>query len=142
MAWTAIRERMYVAVHNAGYVDLQPTHVVLFRYPTIANMRPSQLAEDTGLSKQAVNDLLRHLEDRGYVQLKPDPSDRRARRITLTRRGKALMECVRKEANTISTEWAGIVGQKRFDAFRKTLVEFIDADRARKEAASRLSANQ
>lgn len=130
LAWSRFRTRLYEAVRAAGYDDLQPVHVLLFRYPTIANLRPGKLAEEAGLSKQALNDLLRQLEAKGYVALQPDASDRRARRITLTPRGAELMECVRDAAHDIAEDWARAVGQERFDTVRKTLLDYIEADRA------------
>ena len=130
LAWASFRRRLFEAVRAAGYDDLQPVHVLLFRYPTIANLRPGQLAEEVGLSKQAINDLLRQLEAKGYIALQPDPSDRRARRITLTPRGKQLMEYVRATAHDIAEDWERAVGRRRFDAVRKTLLDYIEADRA------------
>ena len=52
--WLAFREQMYTLVCEAGYDDPPPAHVLLFRYPTLADMRPSQLAEQAGMSKQGV----------------------------------------------------------------------------------------
>ena len=118
---------MYEAVLEAGYSDLQPALAILFRYPTIADLRPSELAEQMGLSKQAMNDLLRQLESRGYVQLRPDPSDGRARLITLTERGSELMEVTRAAAHEVSEEWARIVGRKRYEALLRTLLQLVEA---------------
>ncbi|MEX2238522.1 MAG: MarR family transcriptional regulator [Dehalococcoidia bacterium] len=127
LAWQAFRERTYAAVLGAGFNDLQPAHVLLFRYPTIADMRPKELAEQMGISKQAMNDLLRQVEAKGYVELRADPSDGRARLITLTDSGSELMEHVRAAAHEISEEWAQAVGRSRFDAFHKTLLRLVDA---------------
>jgi DNA-binding MarR family transcriptional regulator len=129
LVWLAFRERIYAAVQEAGYTDLQPTHVRLFRYPTLANLRPKELADEVGISKQAVNDLLRQLESKGYVELRPDPSDGRARLITLTERGAELMDFVRAAANEISEEWARSVGRKRYDALHHTLAELLENSR-------------
>ena len=131
LAWTSFRRRLFEAVRAAGYDDLQPVHVMLFRYPTIADLRPGQLADEVGLSKQAINDLLRQLEAKGYVTLQPDPSDRRARRITLTPRGNELMEYVRAAAYEIAEDWERAVGRARFETVRRTLLDYVEADRAR-----------
>jgi len=122
LAWQAFCAQMYTLVREAGYDDLPPSYVLLFRYPTIADMRPSQLAEQMGMSKQGVNDLLRQLEAQGYIALRPDPADGRARLITLTDRGSALMEAIRTAAQHVAAEWARCVGHEQFEAFRETLV--------------------
>ena len=130
LAWTRFRRRLFDAARAAGFDDLQPVHVALVRYPTIAGLRPTQLAEDAGLSKQAINDLLRQLEAKGYLTLQPDPSDRRARRIVLTPRGTALMECVRAAAQAVAEDWAQTVGPQRFATVRQTLLDYITAEDA------------
>jgi DNA-binding MarR family transcriptional regulator len=121
LAWLAFRDEVYARVQEVGYTDLQPVHVLLFRYPTIDGLRPTVLAEQMGISKQAMNDLLREMERKGYLYLRPDPNDGRARLITLTEPGSELMELVRTAALDISADWAKMVGQKRFAAFRATL---------------------
>jgi DNA-binding MarR family transcriptional regulator len=133
VTWLAFREQMYRLVREAGYTDLAPSHVLLFRYPTIADMRPGQLADQMGLSKQGMNDLLRQLEAKGYVALRPDPADGRARLITLTDRGCALMEAIRSAAQQVAADWAHSLGAECFEAFRSTL-ERLAAEHGPQEA--------
>lgn len=130
LASSRFRRRLFDAVRAAGFDDLQPAQFVLFRYPTVAGLRPTQLAEDAGLSKQTVNDLLRQLEVKGYLTLEPDPADRRARRIVLTPRGTAAMECSRAAAQAVAQAWAQAVGPERFAAVRQTLLDYITAEDA------------
>ena len=125
LAWSAFRERLYAAVQAAGYTDLQPGHVLVFRYPTIEGVRPKDLADQLGISKQAMNDVLRHLESRGYLELRPDPSDGRAKLISLTPRGSELMELTHTMAQDVADEWAVRVGRERLAALRETLIELV-----------------
>jgi DNA-binding MarR family transcriptional regulator len=125
LAWLAFRERMYAAVQAAGYTDLGPAHVLVFRYPTIEGLRPSDLAAQMGISKQAMNDLLRHLEKHGYLTLQPDPADGRARLISLSDRGSELMELTHTMAQDVADEWALRVGRDRLDALRQTLIQLV-----------------
>ena len=134
-AWLSFREQLYAAVHEAGYTELQSAHVLLFRYPTIEGMRPGELAEQSNLSKQAVNDLLRQLEAWGYLTLEPDRRDRRAKRIALTSRGQALMDAMFDAAHEVAAEWADRVGRDRFDAFRATLADLNQLDGIQEGAA-------
>jgi DNA-binding MarR family transcriptional regulator len=118
------RARVYTAVFEAGFDDLQPTQVLAFRYPTIAGLRPGELGEQMGISKQAVNDLLRQLEVKGYIALAPDPADGRSRLIVLTERGSEVAAVTRAAAGQIAADWARAVGRRRFDIFRETLLQF------------------
>jgi DNA-binding MarR family transcriptional regulator len=131
LAWIAFRDAIYSRVRSAGFEDLQPMHVMLFRYPTIEGLRPGQLAEQAGLSKQAVNDLLRQLEDLGYLQRKRDPDDGRARLISLTEKGHTLMDFMFTASRQIADEWAEIAGRERLDELRAILVDLVEAQRKR-----------
>jgi DNA-binding MarR family transcriptional regulator len=49
--------------------------------------RVTELASRTRMTKQAVGELVRYLEARGYVTVAPDSSDARVRRVSLTDHG-------------------------------------------------------
>ena len=91
-------DQIYTHVVAAGFGDLGRAHVGLFRYPTAAGHRPSELADRLQVSKQSVNDLLRDLEARGYLTREGDPTDGRARVVRLTDRGRALEDAVHEGA--------------------------------------------
>ena len=106
---------------NDGYDDLNPAHVSLFRYEGLDGRRPTQLAEFMQITKQSVNDLLRHLERCGYTECRRDPKDKRARLVCLTARGRRLEAAVRKYARAAEGELANELGQERFREFHRTL---------------------
>ena len=70
--WQWVRDQLYAGVIAAGYDDLNAAHVGLWRYPGLDGVRPSQLADRVGITKQSVNDLLGHLERHGYLLRVPD----------------------------------------------------------------------
>lgn len=123
LAWQRIRERIYTGVRNDGYSDLNRAHVSLFRYEGLDGRRPTQLAESMRITKQSVNDLLRHLERCGYAECRPDPNDRRARLVCLTARGRRLEATVRKYARVAERELANELGQACFREFYRALVK-------------------
>jgi DNA-binding MarR family transcriptional regulator len=72
--------------------------------------RPSALAQRSGVTKQAMSQLIRELEARGYVEQALDPADTRAKIVRLTRRGVALREAcflARKEIQALATQTLG-----------------------------------
>ena len=75
------------------------------------------------VTKQALNYLLRDLERMGYVELHPDPSDRRARLIALTDRGRSLVPVIRGAVADAQREWAAELGKERFAELIELLVE-------------------
>lgn len=116
-----VRRRIYEGVVAHGFVDVRPSHVTLFRWPGPDGRRPTQVAADVGISKQRVNDLLRDLEQLGYLALQPDPSDSRARTIRLSDRGLRLHRVAVAIHAELEQEWSASVGQRRYDQMRATL---------------------
>src|ERR1700723_1691379 len=98
----------------AGFDDLNAAHVGLGRYPGLDGVRPSQLADRAGITKQSVNDLLGHLEGRGYLRRVPDSADGRARVIRLTSKGRQLEQTIYAEAGAAQLRIAEILGPRRF----------------------------
>jgi DNA-binding MarR family transcriptional regulator len=119
----AIRARMLVEVAAAGYDDIGPAYFNILQAPTPEGMRPTELAARGQMSKQAANKLIRHLERRGYVELEPDPADRRARVVRLTERGRRLIATIRETVEQVEREWAAQLGERRFAELRATLKE-------------------
>jgi DNA-binding MarR family transcriptional regulator len=114
VVWQWVRDQLYAGVIAAGYDDLNAAHVALWRYPGLEGLRPSQLADRVGITKQSVNDLLGHLEAHGYLLRVPDPADRRARVIRLTSRGRRLEQTIYTEAEAAQQRIAQILGPRRF----------------------------
>jgi DNA-binding MarR family transcriptional regulator len=52
----------------------------------------TELASVLDLGKVALGGLIDRLEERGFVERRPDPEDRRAKRIYLTRKGNKTLE--------------------------------------------------
>src|ERR1700739_3200711 len=65
--WETVRRRMLTGLHDRGFTDLVAAHVDIWRYPGPENQRPSELAAQTHMTKQALNYLLGQLEQLGYL---------------------------------------------------------------------------
>lgn len=121
LAWLSVRERMLQDVRASGFPDLTQAQLNLFRYPGLEGRRPSELADDVSISKQSVNDLLRELENAGYVSLEIDRTDRRARIIRLTRTGRRLEAAIWDAAEGAERWLEGSIGKARVRELRRTL---------------------
>ena len=120
LALDDVRRRIYAGVVAAGFADVRPAHVTLFRWPGPEGQRPTELAAWAQLSKQTVNDLLRDLEGQGYLELRPDPTDDRARLVRLTKQGQRLHEAAVAAHARVEAEWAQAVGRQDFERLRRT----------------------
>jgi DNA-binding MarR family transcriptional regulator len=121
VVWQWVRDEMYAGVVAAGFDDLNAAHVGLWRYPGLEGVRPSQLADRAGITKQSVNDLLRYLEAHGYLRRLPDSVDGRARVIRLTPKGRRLQQAIYAEAGTAQLRIADILGPRRFAQLHSSL---------------------
>lgn len=104
-----------------GFSDLRQSHFDLFRFPGPEGRTPTQLAEHLGLSKQALNPLLNELQAMGYLTRGIDHRDRRARILTLTSRGRALVAALREALELLEAHAHNQLGPRRY----KTLLEAL-----------------
>jgi DNA-binding MarR family transcriptional regulator len=80
------------------------------------------------MTKQSVGEVVTDLQQRGYVERVPDPSDGRAKIIRLTARGREAQALGWKLINDIEREWAERFGTERIAELRETL-EAVTAER-------------
>src|SRR4029079_15688821 len=84
----AIHRRIIKELNAAGFEELRVPHMAGLQFPGPDGVRPGVLAERAGISKQAMNQLLRSLEALGYLARSDVPDEGRARIVRLTRRGR------------------------------------------------------
>lgn len=68
---------------RAAYRDIRASHLGLMPHLDFVGVRPGELANRLGVSKQAVGPLLDELEMMGFVEKVVDPRDARARLVRL-----------------------------------------------------------
>ena len=123
MPFLELRKRMLQRLRERGFDDLEIAHLSVFQYPGPNGLRPTQLAAQLGMTKQAVNYLLGQMERRGYVERRPDPDDVRSKRIALTSRGEAATRTIIDAIAEIEQDWSERLGEERFAQLRELLVE-------------------
>jgi len=117
----AIHRRIVKELNSAGFDELRVPHMAVLQFPGPDGVRPSALAERAGMSKQAMNQLLRSLEDLGYVTRSDAPSEGRARIIRLTRRGRAAYAKVADILREVEREWSAELGAGDFSRLKELL---------------------
>ena len=70
-----VRDRMLAGLHQRGYTDLIAAHLNVLQYPGPENERPSELATQTRMTKQALNYRRGQLEQLGYLTRQEDNAD-------------------------------------------------------------------
>ncbi len=118
----AIHRRLIQELNTAGFEDLRMPHMAVLQYPGPDGVRPSTLAERAGISKQAMNQLLRSLEGLGYIVRLDAPHEPRARIVRFTKRGRAAYAKIHEILSGIEREWSAELGPRRFAELKALLL--------------------
>jgi DNA-binding MarR family transcriptional regulator len=117
----AIHRRLINELNAAGFAGLTIPHMAVLQFPGPDGVRPSALAERAGMSKQAMNQLLRSLEGLGYVVRSDVPDEGGARMVRFTKRGRAVYSKMVDVLRDIEREWSAELGPKRFAQLKELL---------------------
>src|SRR6476661_9579396 len=96
-AYSLLGFRIVDGVVGAGFPQ-KPAHSAVFAQISPEGSRLTELARGANMSPQSMCELVDELEELGYVERRPDPRDRRAKLIVLTRKGR---ECIAAGVVTI-----------------------------------------
>ncbi len=110
-----------------GFEGMTPAFAGLIPLLDARGARPSVLAAQAGVSKQAMSQLIREIETRGYIEQVPDPTDTRAKIVRLNKRGVALREAcmvARQELHVIAKN---ALGKNRLAAIQRDLALLTSA---------------
>ena len=118
----AIHRRIITELNAAGFDDLSLPHMAVLQFPGPDGVRPGLLAERAGMSKQAMNQLLRSLEALGYLTRSDAPDEGRARMVRLSKRGRAAYAKIHDVLRQVEREWSAELGSKDFIRLKELLL--------------------
>lgn len=87
--------------------------------------RASRMAENLGVSRQAMSQFLNELQESNLIEIVQDPDDRRARIVRFTPESEAIREDAKKVLRGMEEELRAAMGVKDFDALREGLRNFL-----------------
>jgi DNA-binding MarR family transcriptional regulator len=91
-------------------------------------LRLTDIAARAGITAQSVGELVDDLESKGYLERRPDPFDRRAKRIYLTGRGRKSTRIGKRAQADVENSLAELLGEQRYRLLRGILEEIIAAE--------------
>src|SRR3984893_18204886 len=74
-----VNRHVVEGLHACGYANLRSTHTTLLSNIDLAGSTVTAAADRAGITKQAMGRLATELEDAGYIRVRSDPKDARAR---------------------------------------------------------------
>lgn len=131
----ALNDRVIRRLAERGHEAVRPAHGAVFQYMDDTGTPVARLAERAQMTKQAMAELVAHLERHGYVIRRPDPSDGRAKLVILTAKGREVFAIAQELVPQLESEIDQLIGPRRAAALRNDLdrlrhASFTDVDGA------------
>ena len=117
----AILRRLVKELNASGFDELRLPHMAVLQYPGPDGVRPGALAERAGISKQAMNQLLKSLEGSGYLERPDAEDDGRSSIVRFTKRGRAAYSKIADILRDIESEWSAELGARKFSELKALL---------------------
>ncbi|XVU20770.1 MarR family winged helix-turn-helix transcriptional regulator [Actinoplanes sp. CA-054009] len=111
---------------EAGFDDLRPRHGAVVAHLDEEGLRQNDFVRLAGRNKQTIATIVDELEALGYLTRVTDPSDRRAKLIMPTERGRELMALSDRVVADLEAEYAAKVGHEAYEKFFGTLTAITD----------------
>jgi DNA-binding MarR family transcriptional regulator len=108
-----------------GWHDVRPSYGYVLLAARDGGTTSTALAELLGVSKQATSKLLDAMEGSGYVTRQVGLADGRVRLVTLTARGRRLLDVVEQVYQELEAHWAAVIGGSKVDQMRSMLVRIL-----------------
>jgi DNA-binding MarR family transcriptional regulator len=129
----AVQRELFTTLAAQGFDDLKHRHGAVLAYLDADGVRATELSRLSGQPKQIIGTLIDELEALGYVERRPDPSDRRAKLVCPTERGLAQMRAADAVMADIQHRHAERLGQDNYRQFKRTLIDITEHQRGSSE---------
>ncbi len=90
-------------------------------------MRLGALSEYLRIAARSATDVVDALEDARLVERRPDPADRRAKLIVLTKRGREAVAAGRQTVEGLEDQVTEILGERGHRELRRLLSKLLDS---------------
>lgn len=113
------------ALMEAGFGDIRPHHANVFTFLPVEGVQVSELTVRAGMRKQSMAQVVEELEKLGYVERCPHPTDKRARLVFLTERGRKIRPLAMAAGKRVEEEWVRLLGSGEMEALRASLQKLL-----------------
>ncbi|USI78255.1 MarR family winged helix-turn-helix transcriptional regulator [Sphingopyxis sp. USTB-05] len=117
-------EGLQARLHDHGWPDVNRPQSMVMTNIVSGIVRPSDIARNLGVSRQAIHSTIGQMVKLGIVQLEVDPEDRRHMIVSLTGLGARMRKDAQRSMDALTAQIAARLGQDRFDA----LLAALEAD--------------
>lgn len=126
LPYEALSRRVYARLSESGYPDIRLSHSSVFRHVLPAGSRITALAERAQMTKQSMAYLVESLAAGGYVEIRDDPDDGRAKLVKLTAKGRRVQSALLALSAEAEEECAQLLGREKMRQLRLLLEGWVD----------------
>ena len=130
-------EGLQARLHDHGWPDVNRPQSMVMTNIVSGVVRPSDIARNLGVSRQAIHSTINQMVKLGIVQLEVDPGDRRHMVVSLTDLGARMRKDAQRSMDALTAQIAARLGQDKFDALLTALEADWGDNIARAPATSR-----
>jgi DNA-binding MarR family transcriptional regulator len=128
-----------VELSRRGHPDYRVAHDFAMRAIESGADSATELGRRLSITKQAAAKTIATLEARGYVKRAEDPGDARRKRLTITVKGRKVLEAGEAVLDNIRQRWAEQIGLPAFATFESNLRLIVGEGADSTETANWLS---
>ncbi len=114
-------EGLQARLHDHGWPDVNRPQSMVMTNIVSGIVRPSDIARNLGISRQAIHSTINQMVKLGIVQLDVDPADRRHMIVSLTDLGARMRKDAQRSMDELTAQIAAKLGQDKFDALYAAL---------------------
>ena len=122
-----VMEYVQARLEQVGFDDVRSAHMAIFQNLGPEGARIGELAERAKLTNQSVGYLVDYLEQHGYVERRPDPTNRRATLVCFTERGWDEADACARILDHLDQELTRRVGADKLQRLQDLLAEVTNA---------------
>jgi DNA-binding MarR family transcriptional regulator len=128
-AYNVLSAAIYRAVSEGGATDMRPAHGNAMEMLAIQDgLRLTDIAARAGIAPQSMGEIVDDLVSKGYLARREDPSDRRAKRIYLTHKGREIAQASRGAVLEAERRISEILGVTKYQEMRRNLAAIAELD--------------
>lgn len=114
-------DEVHAELAKRGHDGVRPVHEFALRALDAGADTASELGRQLAVTKQAAAQTIAALEEFGYVDRTPDPSDARRKRVRVTPRGRELMTVGGALFDDVRNRWAARIGPEQLENLESQL---------------------
>lgn len=120
-AYRAMATDMVTTAHRAGYTGIKQSHNAVFATLGPEGMRAVDMAARMGITRQSMGEIIREMVALGILEMRPDPTDRRAKLVVYSEEGRRVAAQGFAHIQDLDRRFAEEFGEADYETARRFL---------------------